>query len=84
MHVKSALIAVAASSAAFYTIGRYGSEIRWPEAPSPAVQQALAQPEKSPEPAQPAMPEPAQAETEFAQAATAPGRPGPSTPARPS
>ncbi|MFC5422307.1 hypothetical protein ACFPOB_22325 [Bosea eneae] len=74
MHVKSALIAVAASSAAFYTIGRYGSEIRWP-APSPAVQQALAQPEKSPEPAQPAMPEPAQAETEFAQAPTAPGRP---------
>lgn len=75
MHVKSALIAVAVSSAAFYTIGRYGSEIRWPEAPSPAVQQALAQSEKSPEPAQPAMPEPAQAETELAQAPTAPGRP---------
>ncbi|SFD24364.1 Tetratricopeptide repeat-containing protein [Bosea sp. CRIB-10] len=82
MHVKSALIAVAVSSAAFYTIGRYGSEIRWPEAPSPAVQQALAQSEKSPEPAQPAMPELAQAETEFAQAPAAPGRPAAPAPQR--
>ena len=36
MHVKSALIAVAASGAAFYALGRYGQDLDWPQAPVPA------------------------------------------------
>lgn len=73
MHVKSVLIAVAASSAAFYGLGRYGHELRWPDAPVPAVQPALA--ETHPDPARPAMAATEQAESELAQAPAAPGRP---------
>lgn len=77
MHVKSALIAVAASSAAFYALGRYGQDLSWPEAP--AVQQAQA--ETHPDPSQPAAPAAEQAEFELAQAPAVPGRPA--TPASP-
>ncbi|HEV7328219.1 MAG TPA: tetratricopeptide repeat protein [Bosea sp. (in: a-proteobacteria)] len=73
MHVKSALIAVAASGVAFYALGRYGHDLTWPQGPVPAVQQAQA--ETHPDPAQPAMPVAGQAETELAQAPSAPGRP---------
>lgn len=76
MHVKSVLIAVATSSAAFYGLGRYGHDLNWPEAPVPAVQQAQA--ETQTEPAQPASPAAAgQPETELAQAPAVPGRPAP-------
>ncbi|AZO78909.1 MULTISPECIES: hypothetical protein [unclassified Bosea (in: a-proteobacteria)] len=74
MHVKSVLIAVAASSAAFYGLGRYGHDLTWPDAPSPAVQQALAQAETKPDPAQSTGTVPGSAETELAQAPA--GRPG--------
>ncbi|MGX1789666.1 tetratricopeptide repeat protein [Bosea sp. NPDC055332] len=75
MHVKSALIAVAASGAAFYALGRYGHDLSWPEAPVPAVQQAQA--ETHPDPSQPALPAAGQLETELAQAPAVPGRPTP-------
>jgi tetratricopeptide (TPR) repeat protein len=75
MHVKSALIAVAASGAAFYVLGRYGHDLDWPQAPVPAVQQAQA--ETHPDPSQPALPAAGQAEAELAQAPTAQGRPAP-------
>lgn len=79
MHVKSMLIAVAASSAAFYGLGRYGHDIHWPQAPSPAVQPALAQTETQPESTQAAGQAAGQTETELAQAPA--GRPGsPSSP----
>jgi hypothetical protein len=74
MHVKSVLIAVAASSAAFYGLGRYGHDLTWPDAPSPAVQPALAQAETKPEPAHSAVSATEPAETELAQAPA--GRPG--------
>lgn len=73
MHVKSALIAVAASGAAFYALGRYGHDLDWPQAPVPAVQQAQA--ETHPDPSQPALPAAGQNETELAQAPAVPGRP---------
>lgn len=73
MHVKSALIAVAASSAAFYALGRYGGELPWPVASSPAVQQAQAETHADPPDATPPAEQP---ETELAQAPAAPGRPG--------
>lgn len=73
MHVKSVLIAVAASSAAFYGLGRYGHNLSWPEAPVPGVQQAQA--ETQTEPTLPSQPATAgQLETELAQAPAAPGR----------
>lgn len=72
MHVKSALIAVAAFSAAFYAFGRYGQELTWPQA-APSVQQAQA--ETHPNPVKPAIPAAEQAEPELAQAPGAPGRP---------
>lgn len=73
MHVKSALIAVAASGAAFYALGRYGHDLTWPEASVPAVQQAQA--ETHPDPSQPALPAVGQPEIELVQAPVAPGRP---------
>lgn len=73
MHVKSALIAVAASGAAFYALGRYGHDLDWPQTPVPAVQQAQA--ETHPDPSQPALPAAGQTETELAQAPAVPGRP---------
>jgi len=74
MHVKSVLIAIAASSAAFYGLGRYGHDLTWPDAPPPAVQPALAQTETKPEPAHQAVPVTGAAETELAQGPA--GRPG--------
>lgn len=74
MHLKSVLIAVAASSAAFYGLGRYGHELTWRDAPSPAVQQALAQTEAQPDSTQATGPVAGQTETELAQAPA--GRPG--------
>lgn len=84
MHVKSVLIAVAASSAAFYGLGRYGHNLSWPDAPVPAVQQAQA--ETQAEPMQPPPPAAAgQSETELAQAPATPGRPvSPAPPPGPS
>lgn len=73
MPMKPVLIAIAATGAAFYALGRYGHELAWPEAPVPAVQQAQA--ETHPDPAQPTTPAAEQAETELAQAPAAPGRP---------
>ncbi|MEI5667281.1 tetratricopeptide repeat protein [Bosea sp. CCNWLW174] len=76
MHVKSVLIAVAASSAAFYGLGRYGHDLSWPAASVPAVRQAQAETQIEPTP--PSQPAPAgQLETELAQAPAAPGRPAP-------
>jgi len=75
MHVKSALIAVAASGVAFYALGRYGHDLDWPGASVPAVQQAQA--ETHPDPSQPAPPASGQTEPELAQAPTVPGRPTP-------
>lgn len=76
MRVKSVLIAVAASGAAFYALGRYGDRLSWPEAPASAVRQALAQAETQADPpdAAPATGEP---EIELAQAPAAPGRSAP-------
>jgi tetratricopeptide (TPR) repeat protein len=71
--MKSALIAVAASGAAFYALGRYGHELHWPGAPAPAVQQARA--ETHPDPSQPAPPAAGQTEAELAQGPAVPGRP---------
>ncbi|WP_186420581.1 hypothetical protein, partial [Bosea sp. CS1GBMeth4] len=65
------LIAVAASSAVFYALGRYGQELRWPEAPT--VQQAQA--ETHPDPSQPDAPAAEPTEVELVQAPAAPGRP---------
>ena len=73
MPMKPVLIAVAASGAAFYALGRYGHDLSWPGAPSPAVQQAMAQAETQTEPPQAASAGPS--ETELAQAPAAPGRP---------
>ncbi|KRE24601.1 hypothetical protein ASE66_05065 [Bosea sp. Root483D1] len=73
MHVKPALIALAASGAAFYALGRYGHDLTWPAAPVPTIQQAQA--ETHPDPAQPVVPAAEPAETELAQAPAAPGRP---------
>lgn len=85
MHVKSVLIAVAASSAAFYALGRYGHDLGWPEAPPPPVQPALAQTETPTEPAPPAAPAAGDAETDLAQAPTTSGRPAaPASPPGPS
>lgn len=73
MHVKSVLIVLTASGAAFYALGRYGHDLSWPGAPSPAVQQAMAQAETQTEPPQAVPVGPS--ETELAQAPAAPGRP---------
>jgi len=56
MPVRPALIAVAAASAAFYALGRYGHVLPWPEASGPAVQSALAQSDQRPAPAPVAQP----------------------------
>lgn len=76
MHVRSVLIAVAASGAAFYALGRYGQE---PASPGPlqqVIQPALAQNQPQPagqgaETSPDALPSPA----ELAQAPGTPGRP---------
>lgn len=73
MHVKSALIAVAVASAAFYALGRYGHDLAMQEAPQSVIQPALAQ-----SPSQPAGQPPlgsAPPAAEIAQAADTSARP---------
>jgi tetratricopeptide (TPR) repeat protein len=76
MHVRSVLIAVAASGAAFYALGRYGQEPALPGPLQQVIQPALAQNQPQPagqgaETSPDALPSP----TELAQAAGTPGRP---------
>ncbi|MGO4406985.1 hypothetical protein AB4Z10_22320 [Bosea sp. RAF48] len=70
MHVRSVLIVAAASSAAFYALGRYGGQdAKWPGS-QPVIRSAQAQGE-----AQQATPG-NEAALELAQATNAPARPG--------
>lgn len=76
MHVRSVLIAVAASGAAFYALGRYGQEPALPGPLQQVIQPALAQNQPQPagqgaETSPDALPSPA----ELAQAPGTPGRP---------